>query len=145
MQKIQFSPKLIENLKEGTASDPQTPGLAVLARLGVAPVFQIKRKVRGTNRVFKKIIGTYPAMSIADARQMAAAINVQLEVWVFPWRYRRGFLTIDSLLSKRHRERHGAIDPEPRSLFVELAVSVLVADCECVHCAERSQRIAIVD
>ncbi len=84
MQKIVFSPKLIESLKDGSAADPQTPGLSVLARSGVPTVFSFKRKVKGTNRVFKKVIGSYPAMSIADARQIASAFNVQLEAGTDP-------------------------------------------------------------
>lgn len=84
MQKIVFSPKLIENLKEGSAADPLTAGLSVLARQGVPVVFSFKRKVKGTNRVFKKVLGSYPAMSIADARQIAAAFNLQLEAGIDP-------------------------------------------------------------
>lgn len=83
MQKIVFTPRFIESLKSGKAADPQTPGLTIEADEG-ALTWRYKRKVKGTTRVYKKVLGTYPTVSIADARAAAQPINVMVEAGVDP-------------------------------------------------------------
>lgn len=83
MEKIVFAPRFIENLASGTAADPGTPGLFIEAD-GVRKTWRFKRKVRGTNKVHKETFGTFPAVTIADARVQAGALNAMVEQGIDP-------------------------------------------------------------
>ena len=78
-----FTPRSLDNLKEGLMLDPQTPGLSIEAAQGLK-TWRYKRKVRGSNTVFKKVLGRFPALNIADARGIAQGFNAQCEAGVDP-------------------------------------------------------------
>lgn len=78
-----FTPRTLDNLKDGALADPITPGLTIDAAGGVK-TWRYKRKVQGTAFVFKKVLGTFPKVNIADARTAARAFNVMVEAGVDP-------------------------------------------------------------
>ena len=79
----QFTPRALHDLKAGSIADPITPGLTIEASAD-AKTWRYKRKVRGTATVFKKVLGTFPKLSIADARLAARGFNDLVENGIDP-------------------------------------------------------------
>ena len=83
-RRITLTPAGIEALKEGTLLDPLTPGLCTRIDGKSRPVWHYRRRVPGTEDVFKKTLGPFPAHTIADARDWAAKFNQQLDAGINP-------------------------------------------------------------
>jgi integrase len=90
--KTLFTPAALDSLTQGkgkgTAApyleDPQTPGLRIEVRKSGLKSWKYRRRIRGGGRVVKMTLGSYPAYSIADARQWARGLNDQVEVGTDP-------------------------------------------------------------
>lgn len=88
MEKMTLTPRLIDNMPMGVIyGDAKTDGLSVDTLKGSAK-WRFKRKVKGTNRVIKQTLGSFPALSIADARLSAAELNAACEKGIDPSRQR---------------------------------------------------------
>lgn len=84
MEKIVLTPRFIDTMPLGkTVACLKTEGLVIDTVKGPA-TWRYKRKIRGTNTVYKKTLGTFPALTVADARAQAAAINAHVEAGVDP-------------------------------------------------------------
>lgn len=80
MSKVQsLTPASVDALRAGRMADPRTPGLFVEVSAAGAKVWKYRRRVaRGTTFV-KMTLGSFPAFSVADARDWAAPINLAVE------------------------------------------------------------------
>lgn len=82
-QKIAFTPTGIDALNKGRLSDPKTIGLAIEA-VGRNKTFKYARRLGAAGRIVKSTLGRFPAFSIADAREWAGALNLQIDRGIDP-------------------------------------------------------------
>lgn len=83
-RKIQLSTAAIENLCLGKLFDCLTPGLYVEAIGPLRKVWKYRRRLAGAAAAIKMTLGTFPAYSIAVAREWARELNVKVEAGVDP-------------------------------------------------------------
>lgn len=101
-RKNTLTPASIESLKEGKVVDSLTQGLWVELRNG-KPVWHYRRRVAGTAITFKRVLGVYPAHSIADARTWASQFNELLDAGIDPRTAERDAAARDALtVAKAH-------------------------------------------
>lgn len=86
-QKLNLTPTNIEALRSGILNDPRTPGLYIEAQTGrdrLTRVWKYRRRVAGRTNSYRATLGSYPAHTIADAREWATEINTSVERGVDP-------------------------------------------------------------
>lgn len=77
-----FNPSAFAALKEGVLLDPETAGLSIEARTsraGVKRVWLYRRRIAGSRKVVKRVIGTFPCCSLDQARAEARALSEEAE------------------------------------------------------------------
>jgi len=74
-----FAPAAIDALKKGSLLDPSTPGLRVVALGSGKKKWKYHRRVIGSDQVVKATLGQFPAMTIAEARELARELNDKVE------------------------------------------------------------------
>jgi len=79
-----FSPASIDALKSGNLPDPQTPGLVIEVLDTGKKRWRYRRRIAGMNVVATLFGGLFPALSIADARDWARKLNIQVEAGIDP-------------------------------------------------------------
>ncbi|WP_380872099.1 phage integrase [Sphingomonas sp. DBB INV C78] len=79
-----LTPGVIDALNCVRVCDPQTPGLQIEALPGGRKRWQYRRRLPRTSVVVKLVLGTFPAHSIAAAREWAAVLNEQVEAGIDP-------------------------------------------------------------
>ncbi|WP_404337704.1 tyrosine-type recombinase/integrase [Sphingomonas sp. MMS12-HWE2-04] len=94
---------LIENLQAGQMTDPKTPGLYIEAKRSrgqIRRAWKYRRRIAGqsSKSALKLTLGSYPAYSIAAAREWAATLNLSAEQGLDPVQVARveraGHLTV---------------------------------------------------
>ncbi len=78
-QKLNWPPTNVEALRSDSLSDPHTPGLYIEVHTGrgrVTRVWKYRRRLSGKKTFHRATLSSYPAHSIADARDWAASIDV---------------------------------------------------------------------
>ncbi len=91
-QKLNLTPTNVEALRSGSLSDQRTLGLYIEAQTGrgrVARVWKYRRRYPGKKSSYKATLGSYPAYTIADARDWATSINSSVERGVDPTEAKR--------------------------------------------------------
>ncbi|WJT00811.1 tyrosine-type recombinase/integrase [Novosphingobium humi] len=83
-QKITFSPAMIDALCEGSLADPLTPGLAIEVLKSGKKRWRYRRQVARQKVVATIFGGLFPAQSIAEAREWARELNLQVEAGIDP-------------------------------------------------------------
>jgi len=79
MSRIQpFTPAALDNLKSGKLADPRTPGLSIEVA-GGGRLWRYRRRVARINSIVKLTLGSYPAFTVADARDWADGLNAAVE------------------------------------------------------------------
>ncbi len=81
-KKMTFTPTAFEALKEGSLTDPQNPGLSLMALPSGKKMWKFTRRL-GTVHV-KATFGSYPALKLATARAKAQAYNASIELGIDP-------------------------------------------------------------
>ena len=79
-----FTPATLDGPFCVPISDPETTGLSIRPLPSGKKSWQFRRRLPGSNTVVKMKLGTYPANSIADARQWARKLNEQVETGIDP-------------------------------------------------------------
>jgi integrase len=70
-----LTPAHIDRLKNGSLSDREVPGLAIVVSAPDRKRWRFKRAIAGTNTIVELILGVYPAFSIDEAREWAAPLS----------------------------------------------------------------------
>lgn len=83
-KKIVFSPASIDSLTSGSLSDPHTPGLQIVPLSGGKKRWRYRRRLAKSKVVVTMLGGSFPRMSIADAREWAAPLNELVETGIDP-------------------------------------------------------------
>lgn len=83
-RKLAFTPASIDALTEGFLDDPYTPGLRIEVLESGRKAWKIERRVVGTRMKVRLTLGTYPAHSIASAREWAGELNQQIDAGIDP-------------------------------------------------------------
>ncbi|NKJ01317.1 integrase arm-type DNA-binding domain-containing protein [Novosphingobium sp. SG707] len=83
-QKITFSPAMIDALCEGSLADPLTPGLAIEVLKSGKKRWRYRRQVARRKVVATIFGGLFPAQSMAEAREWARELNLQVEAGIDP-------------------------------------------------------------
>lgn len=85
MKKIaNLSPGKLDSLPEGQFADAQMPGLFIHSNRWGRRTWRYRRRIAATGNVLKLSLGLYPAVSLADARDLAASLNDQLQAGIDP-------------------------------------------------------------
>ncbi|MCJ8157666.1 integrase arm-type DNA-binding domain-containing protein [Sphingomonas sp. LaA6.9] len=83
-RQLAFTPAGIDALENGRIADPQTPGLTIEALPSGRKKWVYRRRVAGSSKTFWRNLGHYPTCNIAAARELAAALNDQIEAGIDP-------------------------------------------------------------
>lgn len=83
-RKMGFTPASLDALREGSLSDPLTPGLKIESLTSGKKKWKYHRRMLGGDQVVKLTLGLYPANTIADARVWARELNDKVEAGVDP-------------------------------------------------------------
>jgi hypothetical protein len=81
-KKRALTPALIDNLRTGSLADSLVPGLSIHLLKSGKKAWKYRRRVAKAESVVCKALGLFPAVSIADARQLARDLNAQSEAGV---------------------------------------------------------------
>lgn len=83
-KKMGFTPTSLETLREGSLSDPLTPGLKIESLASGKKKWKYHRRIAGGDQIVKLTLGLFPAHTIADAREWARGLNEKVETGVDP-------------------------------------------------------------
>ncbi|HKR25008.1 MAG TPA: Arm DNA-binding domain-containing protein, partial [Allosphingosinicella sp.] len=75
-RKIAFTPAALDEIRVPIC-DPETPGLSLQPLPSGKKRWQFRRRLPGSEAALKLKLGSYPAYSIADAREWARSLNEQ--------------------------------------------------------------------
>ena len=76
---ITLTPSLIDGMAKGSMNDPLTPGLAIQMLSRGKKVWKYMRWVPGKQGFLRRTLGTYPAFTIAAAREWANELNAMID------------------------------------------------------------------
>ncbi|MEV4933987.1 integrase arm-type DNA-binding domain-containing protein [Sphingobium sp. LMA1-1-1.1] len=76
---ITLTPSLIDGMAKGSLNDPLTPGLAIQMLSRGKKVWKYMRWVPGKQGFLRRTLGTYPAFTIAAAREWANELNAMID------------------------------------------------------------------
>ena len=88
-KKTGFTPASVDALREGSLLDPLTPGLKIESLTSGKKKWKFHRRIVGDDQIVKLTLGTYPAHTIADAREWARELNAKVEAGIDPREERR--------------------------------------------------------
>lgn len=83
-RKQAFTPASIESLTCGKLKDPNTPGLFVAVLTSGKKALKFRRRIVRSGTIVERTFGHFPACTIGTARQLAAALNEQVEAGIDP-------------------------------------------------------------
>jgi integrase len=86
---VAITPAAIDNLDNGRICDAATPGLRIEALPSGKKKWKFRRRLRGGTPVIKRVLGPFPAYSIAEARAWARQLNEEIEAGIDPRLARR--------------------------------------------------------
>lgn len=76
---LKLNPSGMDALPEGKHVDPQTPGLCVIVDVDGRKTWTFRRRISRSNVIVELRLGTFPAFTIAAARQWASSLNEAVE------------------------------------------------------------------
>jgi len=79
-----FTPASLDNLKSGSLTDPQTPGLVIEVGARGKKTWKYRRRLPDQDVTVKMTLGSYPAYRIGDAREWARELNSDVETGIDP-------------------------------------------------------------
>lgn len=79
MNKKTLTPAAINNLRVGRLDDIETPGLRLEVTTGGKRVWRYRRRIVRSTIIVEMKLGSFPAHSVADARQWARNLNAETE------------------------------------------------------------------
>lgn len=83
-RKKELTPALIDDLRAGKLDDSKTGALSIEVLSSGKKRWLYRRRIAGRGEVVKLSLGLYPAYSIADAREWANRLNLQMDAGIDP-------------------------------------------------------------
>jgi Arm DNA-binding domain len=84
LKKIVFSPASIDATDFGVLSDPHTPGLQIVPLSGGKKRWRFRRRIAKSKVLVTMTGGSFPRMSIAEAREWVGPLNELVETGIDP-------------------------------------------------------------
>jgi integrase len=114
-KKKELTPALIDDLRHGKLDDPKTGALSIEVLASGKKRWLYRRRIAGRGVVVKLSLGLYPAYSIADAREWANALNLQIDAGIDPRETSREELRLATMTVDRAHELYMEAVREGRS------------------------------
>lgn len=83
-RKRELTPALIDDLRVGKLDDAKTGALSIEVLSSGKKRWLYRRRIVGRREIVKLSLGLYPAYSIADAREWANGLNLQIDAGIDP-------------------------------------------------------------
>ena len=113
--KKELTPALIDDLRAGKLDDSKTGALSIEVLPSGKKRWHYRRRIAGRGIVVKLSLGLYPAYSIADAREWANALNLQVDAGIDPRETARQELRLATMSVDRAHELYMEAVREGRS------------------------------
>jgi integrase len=114
-KKKDLAPALIDDLRGGKLDDSKTGGLSIEVLSSGKKRWLFRRRIAGRGDVVKLSLGLYPAYSIADAREWANGLNLQIDGGTDPRETARQELRLATMTVDRAHELYMEAVREGRS------------------------------
>ncbi|HYE28327.1 MAG TPA: AAA domain-containing protein [Allosphingosinicella sp.] len=114
-KKKELTPALIDDLRAGKLDDSKTGALSIEVLPSGKKRWFYRRRIAGRGVVVKLSLGLYPAYSIADAREWANGLNLQVDAGTDPRETARQELRIATMTVDRAHELYMEAVREGRS------------------------------
>ena len=115
VKKRELTPALIDDLMRGKLVDAKTGALSIEVLPSGKKRWLYRRRIAGRGEIVKLSLGLYPAYSIADARQWANALNLQIHAGIDPREAGRQELRLATMTVDRAHELYMEAVREGRS------------------------------
>ncbi|PSJ42159.1 tyrosine-type recombinase/integrase [Allosphingosinicella deserti] len=114
-KKKELNPALIDDLRRGKLDDSKTGALSIEVLPSGKKRWLYRRRIAGRGEVVKLSLGLYPAYSIADAREWANALNLQMDTGIDPREAARQELRLATMTVDRAHDLYMEAVREGRS------------------------------
>ncbi|WP_129792978.1 integrase arm-type DNA-binding domain-containing protein [Sphingosinicella sp. CPCC 101087] len=114
-RKRELTPALIDNLRGGKLDDSKTGALSIEVLSSGKKRWLYRRRIAGRGEIVKLSLGLYPAYSIADAREWANALNLQIDAGIDPREAARQELRLATMTVDRAHDLYMEAVREGRS------------------------------
>ena len=114
-KKKELTPALIDELRHGKLDDSKTGALSIEVLASGKKRWLYRRRIAGRGVVVKLSLGLYPGYSIADAREWANGLNLQIDAGVDPRETARQELRLATMTVDRAHELYMEAVREGRS------------------------------
>lgn len=114
-RKKELTPALIDDLRRGKLDDSKTGALSIEVLPSGKKRWTYRRRIAGRGVVVKLSLGLYPAYSIADAREWANGLNLQIDAGIDPRETARQELRLATMTVDRAHELYMEAVREGRS------------------------------
>ena len=101
-RKRELTPSLIDDLRTGKLDDPKTGALSIEVLPSGKKRWLYRRRIARSGVVVKLSLGLYPAYSIADAREWANGLNLQVDAGLDPRETARQELRLATTVDHAH-------------------------------------------
>jgi integrase len=101
-KKKELTPALIDDLRRGKLDDAKTGALSIEVLPSGKKRWIYRRRIAGRGVVVKLSLGLYPAYSIADAREWANGLNLQIDAGIDPRESARQELRLATTVDRAH-------------------------------------------
>lgn len=115
LRKKELTPVLIDDLRAGKLDDSKTGALSIEVLPSGKKRWIFRRRIAGRGVVVKLSLGLYPAYSIADAREWANGLNLQIDAGIDPRETARQELRLATMTVDRAHELYMDAVREGRS------------------------------
>jgi hypothetical protein len=115
VKKKELTPALIDDLRHGKLDDAKTGALAIEVLASGKKRWLYRRRIAGCGVVVKLSLGVYPGYSIADAREWANGLNLQIDAGVDPRETAKQELRLATMTVDRAHELYMEAVREGRS------------------------------
>jgi len=103
-RKKELTPALIDDLRAGKLDDSKTGALSIEVLSSGKKRWLYRRRIAGRGDIVKLSLGLYPAYSIADAREWANGLNLQMDAGIDPRETSRQELRLATMTVERAHE-----------------------------------------
>jgi|GEM_PF-653779 len=114
-KKKELTPALIDDMRRGKLDDSKTGALSIEVLPSGKRRWIYRRRIAGRGAVVKLSLGLYPAYSIADAREWANGLNLQIDAGIDPRETARQELRLATMTVDRAHELYMEAVREGRS------------------------------
>ena len=132
-KKKELTPALIDDLRAGKLDDSKTAALSIEVLSSGKKRWLYRRRIAGSEVTVKLSLGLYPAHSIADARQWANGLNLQIDAGIDPRETARREVSLATTVDRAHELYMEAVRQGRSSRAKRLNKPRTVAEKEAIY------------